>query len=31
MQVFETFVDEANDEGRYSIQETALDGVTDLQ
>lgn len=31
LQVFETFVDEANDEGRYSIQETALDGITDLQ
>lgn len=31
MQVFETFVDKANDNWRYSIQETALDNVSDLQ
>ena len=30
MQAFETFVDDAN-KGWYSIQETALDWVTDLQ
>ena len=31
MQVFETFVDKTNDNGRYSIQDTALDDVSDLQ
>ncbi|HPC34178.1 MAG TPA: hypothetical protein PLP73_00825 [Candidatus Absconditabacterales bacterium] len=31
MQIFNTFVDNANDEGNYNIQETALDGVTDQQ
>lgn len=31
IQIFETFVDKTNDEWRYSIQETALDGITDLQ
>ena len=30
MMIFETIVDEANDDG-YAIQETALDGVTDLE
>ncbi|MCK9467267.1 MAG: hypothetical protein M0P94_02970 [Candidatus Absconditabacterales bacterium] len=29
MQIFNTFVDDANNEGNYNIQETALDGVTD--
>ena len=31
IQIFETFVDKTNNEWRYSIQETALDGITDLQ
>ena len=31
MQIFNTFVDNANDEWNYNIQETALDWVTDQQ
>lgn len=31
MMIFETMVDEANSEAGYEIQETALDGVTDLE
>lgn len=31
MQIFNTFVDDANNEWNYNIQETALDWVTDQQ
>jgi len=29
--IFETMVDDANDDGSYAIQETALDGINDQQ
>ena len=31
LQVFENIVDEANENDRYSIQETSFDGISDLQ